>query len=64
MMTAGVTYSHIHDFTHEQCIRYLYVEAMHLIVRDKMDPLAVHNTFCQVDEYLDGIADDAPRPNS
>ena len=61
-MTAGATWVHVRDLTHDQCIRYLYVEAMHLIVRDKVDPMAVHNAFYIIDEYRDGLAVDMPKP--
>ena len=40
-----------------------FVEAMHLIVRDKCDPMAVHKALLGVDEYLDGCAGDMPGVN-
>lgn len=38
----------------------VFIEALHLIVRDKCDPLAVHRALCGLEEYLDGCAADMP----
>jgi len=40
----------------------IYVEAIHIIVRDKVDPVAVHKEFLNIDEYVDGLADDIMAP--
>jgi hypothetical protein len=37
-----------------------FIEAMHLIVRDKCDPQAVHKAMLGMEEYLDGCSDDMP----
>jgi hypothetical protein len=37
-----------------------FIDAMHLIVRDKVDPIAVHNAMLSIDEYRDGCSDDMP----
>lgn len=39
----------------------IYIEAIHIIVRDKVDPDAVHKEFLNIDEYVDGLADDMKR---
>ena len=39
---------------------FVLAEALHMIVRDKLDPMTVHTALCQVDEYLDACADDMP----
>ena len=54
MMTAGATYTRIHDMTHDQLVAYMYIEAIHLIIRDKVDPISVHNAFSNIEEYRDG----------
>jgi hypothetical protein len=38
----------------------VFIEAMHLIVRDKCDPMAVHKALMGVREYRDGCAIDMP----
>ena len=41
----------------------VYIEAIHLIVRDKVDPKSVHKAFLAIDEYVDGLADDVEGVN-
>ena len=38
----------------------VYIEAIHIIIRDKVDQDAVHREFLNIDEYVDGLADDVP----
>jgi hypothetical protein len=38
----------------------VFIEAMHLIVRDGVDPVALHRTLLALDEYRDGCAPDMP----
>ena len=38
----------------------VFIEAMHLIVRDGCDPMAVHRALCDLDEYQDGLSEDMP----
>lgn len=38
----------------------VFIEAMHLIVRDKCDPEAVHRALLGLEEYRDGLAEDMP----
>jgi hypothetical protein len=38
----------------------LFINAMHMIVRDNCDPMAVHKAMLGFDEYLDGLSDDMP----
>jgi hypothetical protein len=42
----------------------VFVEAMHLIVRDKVEPMAVHNALLGLAEYRNGCADDMPHKTS
>lgn len=44
----------------EQRKAAVFIEAMHLIVRDKCDPLAVHRALLALSEYRDGCACDMP----
>ena len=37
-----------------------FVEAVHLIVRDGCDPIAVHKAFSLLEEYRHGLAADMP----
>ncbi|VVS93062.1 hypothetical protein [Desulfoluna spongiiphila] len=50
------------EMTHAELIGHLFIEAMHLIIGDKVDPFAVHNEFCKISEYREGLASDIPRP--
>ena len=49
-----------HKMTAEQRKLAVFVEAMHLIVRDKCDPQAVHGALLGLQEYRDGMAPDMP----
>ena len=46
--------------TFEQRKAAVFIEAMHLIVRDKCDPFAVHNALLDLQEYRDGCSSDMP----
>jgi hypothetical protein len=37
----------------------VFIQAVHLIVRDRCDPLAVHRALLGLEEYQDGLAEDA-----
>lgn len=36
----------------------VFIQAMHMIVRDKCDPLLVHKVLMELEEYSDGCSDD------
>jgi len=61
-MTNGACNSCIHDMNESQLTRYTFIEAIDLIVRDKVDPMAVHKAFYQIDEYRLGLSLDFPAP--
>jgi hypothetical protein len=60
--SCGACYSHWHKMTHEQLKTILFIEAIHLIMRDKVCPDAVHREFYKIDEYRDGLSEDFPVP--
>ena len=39
----------------------VFIQAIHMIVRDKCDPALVHRVLSELEEYQDGCADDMPR---
>ena len=57
-MSSGACYSDWHDMSHEQLKTMLFIEAIHLIVRDRVDADSVHREFCKIDEYRDGLSGD------
>lgn len=59
-MSGLACYSAVQKMTFEQRKLVVFVEAMHLIVRDKCDPLAVHSALLALDEYQAGLACDMP----
>lgn len=63
-MTGGATYSHVREKEGAELVGYMFIEAMHLIIRDNVDPIAVHNAFCLIDEYRQGLAQDVPLPKN
>ncbi len=52
--------SDIHDMSFERRKSIAFIEAMHLIVRDKCDPFAVHKAMSGLREYCDGCSPDTP----
>lgn len=61
--TGLAAYVHVRKLPHEMLKLVAYVEAMHLIVRDGCDPMAVHRALLQLKEYRDGCAPDMPGPD-
>lgn len=59
MTTLACTFD-MKKMTFEQRKAIVYIEAMHLIVRDHCDPLAVHRALLDLDEYRDGCSADMP----
>ncbi|WP_156880531.1 hypothetical protein [Thermomonas fusca] len=53
--------SYVHGKNFEQRKAIAFIEAVHLIVRDKVDAAAVHNTMLDLEEYRDGCAEDMLR---
>ena len=53
-------YAIVTDASFEQRKMYILVEAMHLIVRDGIDPIRLHHCLLGLDEYRDACADDMP----
>ena len=48
----------IGDNSFETTKSQLFINAMHLVVRDGCCPIAVHNKFLELEEYRDGCSDD------
>ena len=46
--------------TAEKYKTMVFIEAIHAIVRDRCDPIAVHNALLHVAEYRSGLANDMP----
>ena len=59
-MTGLACYSHVREMSFEQRKALVFVEAMHLIVRDGCYPKAVHDALLGLREYRDGCACDMP----
>ena len=59
-MTGLAAYADIHNLDFEGRKVRVFIEAMHLIIRDKVEPQAVHKALLDLDEYLDGCSDDMP----
>ena len=54
----GACNMEVQEATFEQCKTMVFINAMHMIVRDKCDPSAVHKVLSELDEYQDGCSDD------
>ena len=57
-MSGLACYSHVKQMDFEQRKTIVFIEAVHLIVGDRCDPLAVHRALLNLEEYQDGLADD------
>jgi len=53
-------YGHVREADFKYRKTMTFISAMHLIVRDKVDPMAVHEALMQLEEYRDGCAPDMP----
>lgn len=62
-MTGGACYTAIHKMSFEKRKMHVFIEAIHMIVRDECDPIAVHKALLGLDEYNDGLAADVPGVN-
>jgi len=58
--TALACYTHVQHADARIRKMIVFVEAMHLIVRDRCDPQAVHRALLGLDEYRSGCSDDMP----
>ena len=59
--TGGAAYRVVREAPFEERKASAYIEAMHLIVRDRVEPMAVHRAFLGLEEYVDGLSADMPR---
>jgi hypothetical protein len=59
-MTTLADSQHFCEMTFEQRKAAVFIEAMHIVVRDKCSPMAVHLALLEVQEYRDGCALDMP----
>lgn len=60
MCTALAPWVHVRKMNAKERQLIVFSEAMSLIVRDKCDPMAVHQALLSLDEYRDGCAEDMP----
>lgn len=58
MMRAGASSSALHALSEEARIARLFIDFQTLVVRDGLDPQAVHRAFLAIDEYRFRIAPD------
>lgn len=58
--TALACTSSVHEMTGAERTAIVYIEAIHLIVRDKCDPMAVHAALLGLSEYVGALACDMP----
>lgn len=59
-MSGLAAYGHVQKVDFQQRKALVFIEAMHLIIRDKVDPMAVHRELLKLAEYRDGCSDDMP----
>lgn len=58
VMRAGARSPALHDLSEEGRIARLFIDFQTLVVRDGLDPQAVHRAFLAIDEYRFRIAPD------
>lgn len=59
-MTHLACWSYVRRATFDERKAIVFIEAMHLIIRDGCDPQAVHRALLGLEEYRDGCARDMP----
>lgn len=57
----GAFFGEVRAMTEKEATAYLFIQAMHLIVRDQVHAGDVHEAFMHFDEYRAVLADDMPK---
>ena len=60
--SGGGCYTITKGLTPAEARAYVFRDAMKLIIRDHMNPEAVHAAFCEIREYRDGLSEDTKVP--
>jgi len=60
--STGACYTRVRAMTPAEGTHFLFNLAIHLIIRDGFNPMTVHNTFSEIEEYRSGLSCDAPIP--
>jgi hypothetical protein len=60
-MSGLACYSDVRGMDYETRKAHVFIEALHLIIRDGCEPKAVHKALRGLEEYRDGCADDMLR---
>ena len=58
--TVGACFTHVRAKNFQTRQALVFIHAMHMIVRDGLDPYDVHAALLGLEEYQDGLADDMP----
>lgn len=58
--SGGAAYSAVRNASFDERKTRVFIDAVHLIVRDGCDPHVVHRALLGLDEYRDGLAEDMP----
>ena len=58
--SAGAAYISVKHGSRDDNMRRVMVDFNSLVVRDNMDVQAVHDVFCEIQEYKDQLAPDIP----
>jgi hypothetical protein len=61
--SGGGCYTITESLTPAEARAYVFRDSMKLIIRDHMNPQAVHDAFCEIREYRDGLSEDTPVPD-
>ena len=56
----GACYAEVRKWSFEKRQTQVFIEAMHLIVRDGMPPGLVHGVLLGLEEYRNGCSNDMP----
>lgn len=60
--TGGAAFVYLQEGSFELRKLRVFIDAVHLIIRDHVDPQAVHKALYELDEYRDGLSEDFPKP--
>ena len=62
--TIGACFSDVRELkTKAEVTAQVFIDFVHMVVRDDMDADRVHKAFLEIDEYRDAMADDMPIVN-
>jgi hypothetical protein len=63
LFTWGACYTSLRNMQGEDAKKAIFIQAVHIMVKDNVTPNEVHNALCLIKEYRAGLSYDCPVPD-